>query len=89
MANLNDLVSIAEIAREITKILAQKGSDSQSENTATITPQQVQSVYKCIGNFLNFMFRKTQYEWVVAEVFTLGTFLRNSKANNTEFVPSH
>ena len=89
MSKHNDLVAIAEIAREITKVLAQKSNDSQTETIATVTPQQVQSVYKCIGNFLNFMFRKTHYEWVVAEVFTLGTFLRNSNANTTEFVPSH
>jgi hypothetical protein len=83
-----DFVTIPEIAREITKILAQK-TETSTEIISTITPKQVQSVYKCMGNFLNFMFRKSHYEWVVAEVFSFGTFLRNSNTNMSEFVPSH
>ena len=73
----HNYVAIKEIAREITMILAQK-SENKPDNVGSVTPQQVQSVFKCIGNFLNFMFRKTHYEWVVAEVFSFGTFLRNS-----------
>ena len=73
----HNYVAIKEIAREITMILAQK-SENKPDNASSVTPQQVQSVFKCIGNFLNFMFRKTHYEWVVAEVFSFGTFLRNS-----------
>ena len=86
--NLNDCVTIPEIAREITKFLAQK-TDQNKDSVVGVTPQQVQSVYKCIGNFLNFMFAKKHYEWVLGEVFSLGTFLRNANTNTTEFVPSH
>lgn len=83
-----NFVDVKEIAREITLSLLQK-SETKSENVVSVTPQQVQSVFKCIGNFLNFMFRKTHYEWVVAEVFSFGTFLRNSSTKQSEFIPSH
>ena len=69
-------------------ILAKK-SENQTEIFISVTPKQVQSVFKCIGNFLNFMFRKTHYEWVVAEVSSFGTFLRNSNTKRSEFIPSH
>ena len=35
------------------------------------------------------MFKKSNFEWVVAEVFGFGTILRNSTTGISEFVPSH
>ena len=47
------------------------------------------SVFKCIGSFIAFMFRKTQYDWVIADIFCLGSAVRNSLQNVSDFIPSH
>lgn len=70
----------------------QLSDKSQTQNeTCLLTPQQVHSVYKCIGNFINYLSKKAQYEWVIADVFSFGTVIRNntSAASNSEFIPSH
>lgn len=81
------MVNLAEIARSVTKQLADK---ALSSNDATLTPQQVNSVYKCIGKFISYMFKKTQYEWVVSDIFAFGTVVRSNTAGGpSEFIPAH
>ena len=41
------------------------------------TAGHVMMLLTAIGKFVSFMFRKTHYETVVAEIFGLGTFIRN------------
>lgn len=53
----------------------------------SVTPNQVHSVYKCIGSFVNFMLKKTHYEAIVAEISGFGTVIRTG--SGLEFVPSH
>ena len=55
----------------------------------SLTPHQIHSVYRCIGNFLNFMFKKQQYDTVMADIFCFGTVIRTQTTGVTEFVPSH
>ena len=45
-----------------------------------------------IGKFMAFMFRKTHYETVIAEVFGIGTFIRNcsvGQIGETNFYPTN
>ena len=47
-------------------------------------------LFTAIGKFVAFMFRKTHYETVVADIFGLGHFIRNctvGKIGATEFYP--
>lgn len=68
------------MARSVVKLLT-KGESS------ALTPNQVHSVYKCIGKFISYMFKKTtQYEWAIADIFSFGTVLRNN--NVSYFVPA-
>ena len=48
-------------------------------------------VFTTIGKFVAFMFRKTHFETVIADVFYFGTFMRNCTIGHigeTEFIPS-
>ena len=48
-------------------------------------------LFTAIGKFLGFMFRKTHYETVIADIFGLGSFIRNctvGKIGVTQFYPS-
>ena len=50
----------------------------------------VMMVFTAIGKFAAFMFRKTHYETVIADVYWLGTFIRNCTIGHigaTEFYP--
>lgn len=38
---------------------------------------------------MNNVFKKNETDWVLADVYGFGTFIRNSKAESSEFVPSH
>jgi hypothetical protein len=38
----------------------------------------VLSVFKCIGNFINYAFRKAKQEWVVADVSNFGSAVRST-----------
>lgn len=81
------MVNLAEVCRSVTKQLADK---ALSTNEATLTPQQVGSVFKCIGKFISYMFKKTQYEWVVSDIFAFGTVLRNNTTGAPiDFIPAH
>lgn len=35
------------------------------------------------------MFRKSQYDWVIAEIFGLGTAVRNNNNGLSDFIPNH
>mmetsp|Transcript_27132 Transcript_27132/g.33706 ORF Transcript_27132/g.33706 Transcript_27132/m.33706 type:complete len:151 (+) Transcript_27132:177-629(+) len=48
-------------------------------------------LFTAIGKFVAFMFRKTHYETVIADIFGLGNFIRNctiGKIGVTQFFPS-
>ena len=48
-------------------------------------------LFTAIGKFVAFMFRKTNYETVIADVFGFGTFIRNctiGKIGTTQFYPA-
>lgn len=48
-------------------------------------------LFTAIGKFVAFMFRKTHYETVIADIFGLGNFIRNctiGKIGVTQFYPS-
>ena len=47
-------------------------------------------IFTAIGKFVAFMFRKTHYETVIADIFGLGNFIRNctiGKIGVTQFYP--
>lgn len=59
MAAKSKIVNISEITRFVIKALNEKTSDNDQPTTTTsLTSQQVHGVYKCIGNFINFMLHK-------------------------------
>ena len=35
------------------------------------------------------MFKKTNYEWVIADIYGFGTVIRNNTTNITDFVPAN
>ena len=48
-------------------------------------------MFTAIGKFVTFMFRKTHYETVIADIFGFGNFIRNctiGKIGVTQFYPS-
>jgi len=74
------VVQLQDVARAVVKNLS-------TSESSPLTPNQVHSVYKCMGKFISFMFKKTQnYEWVLADIQSFGTVLRNN--NVSYFVPS-
>ena len=47
-------------------------------------------IFTAIAKFAAFMFRKTHYETVIADIYGLGTFMRNctiGKIGDTDFYP--
>ena len=47
-------------------------------------------IFTAIGKFVAFMFRKTHYETVIADIFGMGNFIRNctiGKIGVTQFYP--
>ncbi len=46
-------------------------------------------MFKCVGFFVNSVFKKSETDWLLADVYGFGTLIRNSKAESSEFVPSH
>lgn len=59
-------------------------ADRTSES---ITPHQVQSVYRCMGKFVSFMFKKGHHEWVSADIAQFGSIVRNTQAGHSYFSP--
>ena len=84
------LVIQAEIARWVAHHIessADKDSLGQLGNQSTT----VMLIFTTVGKFLSFMFRKTHYETVIAEIYGLGTFMRNCTVGHlgdTDFYPS-
>ena len=68
---------------------------NEAGGVSLITPQQVQSVYKCIGNYVNFTYKKQldrehaqqSQGAAVAEISNFGTFIRQNSTQGSEFVP--
>ena len=52
----------------------------------------MQTLLTVIGKFIAFMFRKTHYETVIADIYGLGQFVRNcsmGKVGVTQFYPQN
>jgi len=80
-------VTFTEITRQVIKTVSSR-NDAQAE-VVIVTPQQVQSIFKCIGFFVSSLFKKTNYDQVVADVYALGSFVRNTRTGASDFIPSH
>ena len=55
------------------------------------TSNNVMMLFTAIGKFVAFMFRKTHYETVIADIFGMGCFIRNctiGKIGETHFYPA-
>jgi hypothetical protein len=78
-------VGLHELTRAISKLAA------AGPEPSVLTPHQIHSVFKCIGQFVNWLLRKSQQdpqkEWLMADIFNFGTIvIRNQQL---DFVPSH
>ena len=79
----------AELAAWAAKTLAQSGDSNFKDEQQTVNTILI--MFTAIGKFVAFMFRKTNYETVVADVFGMGHFIRNctiGKIGVTQFFPS-
>lgn len=79
-----------EIAAWVAHTLNKNDDSSQFRDEAQ-TASHVLMLCTAIGKFVAFMFRKTHYETVVADVFGFGSFVRNctiGKMGVTQFYPS-
>lgn len=71
-----------------------ESADTTNQEDAYLAQQranQVLMMITAIGKFMAFMFRKTHYETVIAEVFGIGTFIRNcsvGQIGETNFYPT-
>lgn len=74
-------VSTQELSRLVVFNLSERSADHP-------TPNQVASVYKCIGKFISYMFRQSQSDWQVADIPNFGSVFRNSANANTTFIPA-
>lgn len=82
---VSQAINLTEIARFVTRAIADKAL-GQNEIVA-VTPAQVNSVYKCIGQFVSFLIKKAQDKDFVADIHSFGTVVRTSIV--TEFIPAH
>jgi len=85
-----ELADQTDLAAWVASKMAQS-DDQIAINDEQQTKNQVLMLFTAIGKFVAFMFRKTHYETVVADVFGLGHFIRNctiGKIGVTEFFPS-
>ena len=83
------LVTQNDLASYVAEQLVSSGDSAF--NDASKTANHVMMLFTAIGKFVAFMFRKTHYETVIADVFGLGTFMRNcsiGKIGDTEFYPA-
>ena len=81
-------MSQQDIAEWVANSLASGGDGSFSD--ANQTQNHVLMLFTAIGKFAAFMFRKTHYETVIADVFGFGHFIRNctiGKIGVTQFYP--
>jgi uncharacterized protein YdaL len=81
MAYSSTPVSTNELSRLVVYNMQEKQAESP-------TPNQVTSIYKCLGKFISFMFKKAHYEWVAADISSFGSVIRNTSTNNSQFVPA-
>lgn len=89
MKNSSGIVTQADIALHVAECLVQ--SDDSSFRDETQTASNVMMLFTGIGKFVSFMFRKTHYETVIADIFGFGTFIRNctiGKIGVTHFYPT-
>ena len=66
-------------------------SDDSSFQDETKTASQIMMLFAGVGKFVSFMFRKTHYETVIADIFGFGNFIRNctiGKIGVTHFYPT-
>ena len=66
-------------------------SDDNSFQDETKTASQIMMLFAGVGKFVSFMFRKTHYETVIADIFGFGNFIRNctiGKIGVTHFYPT-
>ena len=75
-----------DIARSVTNALEERAASK--DQASTLTVNQVEAVYKCIGKFIDFMFKKKHYDCVIAEIANFGTVLRNNTTDIAEFIPA-
>ena len=75
-----------DIAKYVTNALDERATSKDQGSTLTVA--QVEAVYKCIGKFIDFMFKKKHYDCVIAEIANFGTVLKNNTTDVAEFIPA-
>lgn len=65
------------VAQFAAKTLSMPSDADASFKDYEQTVNQVKMIFTAIGKFVAFMFRKTHYETVIADIFGLGNFIRN------------
>ena len=83
------MITQNDLAHFVAKQLANSGDAKLSDESQTAT--HVLMLFTAIGKFVAFMFRKTNYETVIADIFGLGSFIRNctiGKIGVTQFYPA-
>ena len=61
----------------------------EKKEAISITPNQIITIFKSIGNFIGFMSRKVIQHWSIAEIAGLGTVIRNNNNGAIDFIPNH
>ena len=64
-------------------------ADEEKKEAISITPNQIITIFKSIGNFIGFMSRKVIQHWSIAEIAGLGTVIRNNNNGTLDFIPNH
>lgn len=92
------LVNLAGLIRTVTKDLATQNTTQSSDTTTTtlVTPAQINSVFKHIGNFVNSSFKKSVRDHynipskhdLIADIAQFGTIFKPQGSNTSEFIPS-
>jgi len=78
-----------DIARWVAQHI-EASADKETQGQLLNQSNNVQMIFTAIGKFVGFMFRKTNYETVIADVYGFGTFIRNCTVGHigkTEFYP--
>lgn len=76
MVSTATIVTLNEVARSVCQALLDQNTEG------SVTPHAVNSVYKCIGKFTSFMFKKNHYDQVIAEIVNFGTIVRSTTGNS-------
>ena len=86
----NALVTQNDLARWVAQQI-ESSADQETQGQLLNQSNNVMMIFTTIGKFIAFMFRKTHYETVVADIYGLGTFIRNctiGQIGDTEFYPN-